>query len=223
MKDLIMSNTPIPLSRPAAEQALGLAYSRVTGRADKWFFLDGTIDRALRADSCLVEPADGDLVLVCGGATAATSFILAVLTSADAARSTVTLPGGAALCTDNGKLRVDAEGIALAASQEVSLQAPKVGLTAVCGEMSFTHLQTSAQEVNARFGKVTSLALSVQSTVGRLIQRAQDCFRSVENLDETRAGRVRIQVKDRFHLTSRHASVIAEGQVKIDGEKIDLG
>jgi hypothetical protein len=141
MKDLIMSNTPIPLSRPAAEQALGLAYSRVTGRADKWFFLDGTIDRALRADSCLVEPADGDLVLVCGGATAATSFILAVLTSADAARSTVTLPGGAAL----------------------------------------------------------------------------------ENLDETRAGRMRLQVAERFHLKARHASVIAEGQVKIDAEKIDLG
>ena len=45
----------------------------------------------------------------------------------------------------------------------------------------------------------------------------------MENLDETRAGRVRLQVKDRFHLTSRHASVIAEGQVKIDAEKIDLG
>ncbi len=218
-----MLNTLVTLSRPGDAAAPGLEYSRVTGRADKWFFLDGPVERALRADSCLVEPADGDLVLVCSGATAATSFILAVLTRADTNKSTVTLPGGAALCTDQGRLRIDAAGIELAAGQEVSLQAPKVGITAVSGEMSFTHLQTSAQEVNARFGKVTSLALSVQSTVGRLIQKAQDCFRSVENLDETRAGRVRMQVKDRFHLTSRHASVIAEGQVKIDGEKIDLG
>lgn len=211
-----MLNTLVPLSRPGAAAAPGLEYSRVTGRADKWFFLDGPIERALRADSCLVEPADGDLVLACGGATAATSFILAVLTRADEGKSTVTLPGGAALCTDNGKLRIEA-------GQGVGLHAPKIEMAAASGEMTFAHLQATVQEAQARFGKVTSMALSVHSTVGRLIQRAQDCFRSVENLDETRAGRVRMQVKDRFHVTSRHASVIAEGQVKIDGEKIDLG
>ena len=158
-----MQNSLLPLSRPGAAAAPGLDYARVTGRADKWFFLDGAVDRALRADSCLVEPADGDLVLVCGGATAATSFILAVLTRADTGKSTVTLPGGAALCTDNGRLRIEA-------GQGVALQAPRIEMAAVSGEMTFSRLQTSAQEVSARFGKVTSMALSVQSTVGRLVQ-----------------------------------------------------
>jgi hypothetical protein len=30
-------------------------------------------------------------------------------------------------------------------------------------------------------------------------------------------------VKDRFHMKAAHTTLLADGQVKIDGEKIDLG
>jgi hypothetical protein len=222
-----MPNSPIPLARPGSDAAPGLAYATVTGRADKWFFLEGaapvTIERALRADSCLIEPGCGDTVLVCNGGATAVSYILAVLVCAERDRSRLVLPGGVELHADHGKLQVDAQQIDLAAHQGVSLQAPKIDMTAIAGDLKFHRLEASAQEFQARLGVVTTIAQSVNSTVGRLIQKAKNSFRWIENLDETRAGRVRMKVDERFHLHAKHATMLADGQVKIDGEKIDLG
>ena len=53
----------------AAPADFALARATVTGVAGAWFFIDGAPqDRALRAESCLLAPEVGDLVLVNAGA-----------------------------------------------------------------------------------------------------------------------------------------------------------
>lgn len=219
-----MQNTLLTMSRAGAE-AVGLVYATVTGRADKWFFLsaaDLSLERALRADSCLIEPEIGDTVLICKGGSQA-SYVLAVLARATPAQATLTLPGDVALHTSQGQLSVRAEQLELSARQRVAVAGAQVEVAGVRGDVCFQQLNTSAQQVTARFGSVTSIAHSITSTVGRLVQKARDSFRWTENLEETRAGRVRFQIRDRFHLKAKHTTMLAEGQVKIDGEKIDLG
>ncbi len=219
-----MQNTLVTMSRPGAEAHVGLVYATVTGRADKWFFLSSAsaIERAVRADSCLIEPDCGDMVLVCDGGAQA-SYILAVLARATPDQATLKLPGAVELHTAQGRLRVQARQLDLSASQAVVLQAPRVELAGIEGKIQFHNLTASAQQANARFGTVSTLAQSMTTTVGRLVQKARDSFRWTENLEETRAGRLRLLVRDRFHLKAKHATMLAEGQVKIDGEKIDLG
>ena len=82
--------------------------------------------------------------------------------------------------------------------------------------------RVSAQMTHTQ-SAITMIAQTVQSTVGRLILKARNSFSWIENLHETRAGRMRLQIENRFHLKSKHTTILAEGQVKIDGEKIDLG
>ncbi|WP_432240474.1 DUF3540 domain-containing protein [Herbaspirillum robiniae] len=220
-----MQNTLITMSRPGAENAVGLVYATVTGRADKWFFLsspDMAVERAMRADSCLIEPESGDTVLVCNGGSQA-SYVLAVLARATPAQATLKLPGNVQLHTAQGQLQVQADQLELHGRRRVAVVGAQVEVAGVQGEVRFQQLTTSAQQVQARFGAVSTMAQSVTSTVGRLVQKARDSFRWTENLDETRAGRVRMQVKDRFHMKAKHTTMLAEGQVKIDGEKIDLG
>lgn len=204
----------------------------VTGQADKWFFLaaaPGNIsstDRALRAESCLVQPECGDTVLVCQGVTVGLTsvpYILAVLSRADAQNAVLALPGGAQVRVNTGALAFVASDIALEGANSVSLKAPHIAVTAVSGDLRFNRLASTIGELSASMGSVLTVAQTVTSTVGRLVQKATNSFRWTENLDESRAGRMRLQVAERFHLKSRHASVIAEGQVKIDAEKIDLG
>ncbi len=214
---------------------MGLTTSTVTGLADKWFFLSSSDPagvkaalpgRALRADSCLLTPECGDVVLVCNGVAmelGTVSYILAVLSRAQSAQGTLALPGGASLVADNGALTLNATEIAVQARDAVHLAAPRVKLSGAQGDVQFNVLRASVADYKGVLGNVSSVAQSVTSTVGRLVQKTKDSFRWTENLDETRAGRMRLQVAERFHLRSRHASVIAEGQVKIDGEKIDLG
>jgi hypothetical protein len=223
-----MKNTLVS-KRPGTDADIGLQYATITGRADQWYFLSGTApaaERALRADSCLIEPEQGDTVLVCAGSgmgAVPVSYILAVLVRADKSGAQLVLPGGVAIGAEHGKLTLSAEQVELNGRDSVSLQAPKVAVAAVAGEMRFHTLSTSAKQVESHFGAVTMLAQSINSSVGRLVQKAKNSFRWTENLDETRAGRVSLQVEDRYSLKAKHASVIADGQVKIDGEKIDLG
>ncbi|TDY97875.1 UNVERIFIED_ORG: uncharacterized protein DUF3540 [Herbaspirillum seropedicae] len=220
-----MQNTLITMSRPGADHAVGMLYATVTGRADKWFFLSSpemAVERALRADSCLIEPECGDTVLVCHGGTQS-CFVLAVLARATPEQATLTLPGAVQLQTSQGQLQVKADQLELQGRQRVTMVGAQVDVTGIRGELRFRELSASAEHAQARFGSLTSVAQNITSTVGRLVQKARDSFRWTENLEETRAGRVRMLVKDRFHMKAAHTTLLADGQVKIDGEKIDLG
>lgn len=229
-----MKNTSRPLAPPPARPSIDLVCATVTGQADKWFFLsradpEGSAhacDRALRADSCLIAPECGDTVLVCKGVAVgvtAISYILAVLSRAHPSQGVVMLPGGATICANDGKLSLIATEVGIEGRSAVLVRAPQVKVVAVAGELQFNSLRASILDFRGVLGKVSTVAQSMTSTVGRLVQKATDSFRWTQNLDESRAGRMRLQVAERFHLKSRHASVIAEGQVKIDGQKIDLG
>lgn len=220
-----MQNTLVDMGRAGAAQAVEMGYATVTGRADKWFFLGNSalpVERAVCAASCLVEPDLGDTVLVCHGGPRA-SYILAVLARATPAQATINLPGGVALQTDQGQLQIQAEQLDLHARQKVSVVGPQVQLQGVHAHVHFQHMDASASQVQARWGVVSTLAQSMTTTVGRLVQKARDSFRWTENLEDTRAGRVRMQVTERFHLKSKHTTMLAQEQVKIDGKKIDLG
>lgn len=225
-------HTLLPMSRPGLAP-VGLHYATVTGRAERWFFLNmpGLQQaRAQRAESCLIEPECGDTVLVCGAAqggdavTALTPpYILAVLIRADSAQASLTLPGNVKLHSADGTLRVDAERFDVQASHSVNLEAPRVALSGLEGEMRFQRFDASIQQIQARLGSVATAAQQVTSTIVRLVQRTRDSFRWTDNLDETRAGRVRVQAQERFQVNAKHASMLVEGHVKIDGSKIDLG
>ena len=203
---------------PAPDNAASLVYATVRGRVGQWFFFDagsGAVQQALRAQSCLIEPDCGDTVLACAGDDKSAAYILAVLTRADAASATLALPGGAALHTDRGALRVEAA--------QVALHAPEIVMEGARGEMRFERVDASIRYLHAGLGAVSTVAQQITTTAGRLIQRARDSLRWIDNADETRAGRVRVRVDERMHVSARHATILAEGQVKIDASKIDLG
>lgn len=221
-----MHPTFVPMTRASGDQSVVTAYATVTGRAGPWYFLqaaDAWSPRALRADSCLVEPACGDTVLVCSAGTNAASYILAVLSRAAQDRAALVLPGDVCLRTEDGALRVEATRIDMQASERVALEAPEIGLTGLRGEIKFARFDAAIQQLHAGLGTVRTFADKVTNTVGRLVVRARDSLRWVEDTDETRAGRVRMKVEERYHMTAKHATVLAEGQVKIDAAKIDLG
>ncbi|TDV28729.1 uncharacterized protein DUF3540 [Paraburkholderia caballeronis] len=224
-----MNPTLVQMTRPGSDHAVAMIYATVTGRAGPWFFIqraDATppcAPRALRADSCLIEPACGDTVLVCAADAPASSYIVAVLVRAAQASAALVLPGDVSLHTEAGALRVEAARIDLHASRRVELEAPEIGLSGLRGEIRFARFDAAIQQLHAGVGTVRTFAHKVTHTVGRLIVRARDSLRWVDDTDETRAGRVRMQVDERFHLSARHATVLAEGQVKIDASKIDLG
>lgn len=214
---------------PAAA-GTGLHAATVIGRAGKWLFLSGPFERALRAESCLLEPETGDLVLVCAGLPAAPGvaavtlpYVLAVLTRAQAEHGTLTLPGGAALETRDGALRVSAAQISLEAAGQVRTSAREIAFDAVDAQFNVQRARTRIGELDAGVGRLSLVAQSLVSTVGRLVQRARESCRWVDTTDELRAGSTRWRVSGHAQLHARQATVRADEMVRIDGEKIELG
>ncbi len=132
-----------------------------------------------------------------------------------------------------GALELHAEGdlqlssgraVRVKAGTDVHFEAAGSVLTTSTGVS--VHAKTA--DVNIDEGKLVARALT--SLVGRLEVRAQrlfekagDAYREVDNLLETRAGRMRTLVKGAFRVLSERNELIAQGDSIVDGKRVLLG
>lgn len=202
----------------------------VSSVAKDWIFLgvsqETEICRAQRSTSCLIQPQRGDTVLLCqrgGFGRMRKMYVIAVLERASASAANVVFPGGVSLQVAEGQIEVKATRIQLSATANVAIKAPEVEVEGVRGMLRFYRLDALIDQANGRFGTMVAVAKDVSTRVGRLVQKVRYSYRWTEHLDETRAGRMRIKVEERMHVTARHASVLADEHVRIDAKKIDLG
>jgi hypothetical protein len=248
MKAITMptSNSPLAAIEPhGAAAGPQLATGTVCGRADAWFFVrrtengNGNGHRELRAQiapSCLLQPEDGDLVLMCMTpelpstevrdgmhALPCRQHILAVLARADADRASVLLPGGVRLDTQADSLRIEGREIELAAAAGLKARTPQLMIEAVRGDLRFGRANASAGSFIACIGELQLFARKLSTQVDRLLLKARNSFRTVAELDDLHAGRTRWEIEGHAQLHARQATLLAEGVVKIDGQRIDLG
>jgi hypothetical protein len=207
-------NNIIALKHPDLPREATLLYARVeenNGGAYCVLLDSGDTLSAQRAGGCLLVPERGDEVLVADNGERA--FILSVLTrEGDMGR--ITLPGASTI--EGGE-------ISFSASRILDLEAPRISLTGILGEVKFKGLSLLSQWCDARIRKITTAAEIWDRVVGRLTERIRDSYRQIENTEQTTAGRIRTVVKGRFSLSSKNAALTAEEEVKLDGKKIHLG
>jgi hypothetical protein len=215
--------------------ALSTYSAIVKERAGLWILIDGPYERALRAQSCLIEPEPGDLVMVCaplpasnGTPDASTlttaSFVLAVLTRPQPeAGAVLTLPGGATLGASDGGLEIRAQNLALNADAMLSINSQTLHLDNTATHIATRNMTARMQSVDAAAGQLKWLAQTVASTVGRVVQRAKQSIRWVDETDELRAGQVQWNVKDEVQVQSGQTTLLSEHVTRIDGERIELG
>lgn len=232
--DPALSSNQVPVATIDIAGRLGLHIATVTGRADKWVFVGGPSEPALRAESCLLEPDTGDLVLVCPAlpampptegvaASVSVPYVLAVLSRAPSSSATLTLPGGARIDTTGGEMKLSATHIALDGRERVSTATQELALESVTATLSTCHANTRIGTLDAGIDRLTLVARSFVSTIGRLIVRAKDSTRWIDGTDELRASHARWRVSEDAHLNTRNTTLVSEAITRIDGSKIELG
>ncbi len=77
-------------------------------------------------------------------------------------------------------------------------------------------LRTSAHRLRQR-------AESVERHAGRVIERAREVYREIDELSQTEAGRIRVVAETAMALLGEQMLVAARKAVKVKGEKIHLG
>jgi hypothetical protein len=212
------------LKKKTAPRPVALSYGQITCRTkDRWFVLadDGRVIGVQKADGCLLTPEIHDRVLLAEG-EGDDGFILNVLVK-NGGHSAVVIPGAGVITTVAGDLSLQADTIAVSAKERASFTAPEVSFAGVTARVSFLAFSFLSETLEVQIRKAATVIDSLDTVCGRLTERLKTSFRWIENLEQTKAGRISTIVKERFAVRARHASLLAEEEVKIDGKKIHLG
>jgi hypothetical protein len=207
-------NNIIAIKRPGLPRETTLLYARVEGKNGDLYRVhldNGDALSAQRAGGCLLAPETGDEVLIADNGERA--FILSVLTR-EGDMGSIVLPATST---------IEGEEITFTARRGMNMEAPRISLTGILGEVKLKGVSLISQWCDARIQKITTTAEIWNRVVGRLNERIRDSYRRIENTEQTTAGRIRTIVKGRFSLSSKNAALTAEEEVNLDGKKIHIG
>lgn len=197
----------------------------ITGKSGPACYIEGVhaVQTARCAASCLLVPAVGDLVLVSTNYTESGTYILSVLTKADGDSGSLMMPGGGSIETNHGALAINARSVDINGRETLRFSSARINVSALMAEIRVKCLDNWFERVETQVGRAIITAKHYQLSLQRFFQRAVESYRWIEKIDETRAGRVRVRAEGAYQLNSKQASLKAEGQVRIDGDSIDLG
>lgn len=84
-------------------------------------------------------------------------------------------------------------------------------------------IEMTSDELNVTAASTRWVVDRMETLAGTLVEKATNAYRTVEQLAQLKAGRMRTLVDQAFHFKSRRAFLKAEEDFKIKGEKVHLG
>ena len=174
-------------------------------------------------------PVCGDSVIVVGE-DLQTSYIIGHISSSPQSQfhlniDTDRASGKSVLTVPEGDLElVSAKGcIRLRAGKEIDMVSQNLQVKASKADINFIDSQFQGMRLSASIAQAKMFLGKLQITAGRLIEKAKNVYRQIENLNQLKAGRMRTLVNGSYHLKSDTINQKADGEVRIDGDKINLG
>jgi len=183
---------------------------------------EGCLRSTERAVGCLVEPALCDTVLLCID-TDGIWYILSVLRRESAGPVIMPFEHGVSVQVDEGAFAVETADMRVTAAGKLSLSGDELAMQAREGEVQIGKLSYVGVALVSCLDTVRLTARCIDSVTERLVQRISRCYRTVEEFEESRIGRLRLLIREKFFLASKDAHIRAEEVVKVNGEKILLG
>ena len=179
---------------------------------------------ASRAASCLVAPTAGDTVLVAEASGRA--WVLAVLSRADqdAVATRIEADGDLEIVAPRGRVTVAArDGIEAVTAAAAKLSARELSVQARVASLMVDAAEIVGGAVNAAVDRWALQAGTATTVAERLVQRARLAVREVAELDQVRAGVLRITGKDAVQVHGKLVALTADDLAKVDAAQIHMG
>jgi hypothetical protein len=113
------------------------------------------------------------------------------------------------------ELRAPAGSVRVVAGKRVEVRAQEA-------ELKVTEARITARQLVATIDRVREVVGVLETRAERIIERATNVYRDVEELAQTRAGRVKLIAERTVHVLGQRALIRAREDVKIKGEKVHL-
>lgn len=132
-----------------------------------------------------------------------------------------------------GGCRIHARAVQLRADEDLNLHAGRQvriegeeGVVLCSGESALevepTRVGLLAERVETEARRMVQRAGELETHARRLFERAEQSFRDVEDLAQTKAGRLRLVARDTLRALGRQAVFKAREDMKLRGERIYL-
>jgi hypothetical protein len=99
----------------------------------------------------------------------------------------------------------------------------KMDITAGQGDISIARLDYRGKHLTSSVNRAKLVFGKLETTAQRIWQNSEYLFRQVQHLCQMQAGRMRTLVRGAHHTQSQRTTLIAREDVRIDGQKINLG
>jgi len=116
--------------------------------------------------------------------------------------------GASALSLDGDRARLTSAHVSVAAER---------------ADVKVTDANVVAKTLRTVAYRILERADRVERTADRVVERAREAFREIQELDQTKAGRLRLVADTALSLLGRSTTLKAREDVKVQGEKIYLG
>lgn len=134
---------------------------------------------------------------------------------------------------EQGSCRIHAHGVQLRADADLTLSAGRrvqiegeEGVVLRSGGSSVsldpTHVGLLAERVETEARRLVQRAGELETHARQVFERAQTTFREVEDLAQTKAGRLRLVATDTLRMLGRQAFIKAREDMKLRGKRIYL-
>lgn len=169
---------------------------------------------ALKAETCLLAPNEGDIVLI----TYTNEFLDGIFILHILQRSS-----HAKVLDLGDEVTFKARRIKLDATSDVNIEAPEVNLSGISGSAKFTYskLLSSWSEINSN--KVLVIADTIEKIANTVNEKIVNIFKNIQGVELTQASRIRTLVTGRFFCKAKHVTMHATEDVAVDGNKINIG
>lgn len=195
-----MNCTTMPQLMEQCDLDLRTGKVKLIANGSYWVEVSQTLQRAIKAVSCVIEPQIGDTVLLFAEYDDR-NYILSVLSRETESPAEMIFDKGVSIKSPEGEMRIEAK------QAVVNINRTFVAGSTLC----------------AKWDKVKTAAKSIETSADRWIQRLIRSYRFVDEFEESKIGRLRYLVKEMCSIKSKRTAITSEETVKIDGSKIMLG
>jgi hypothetical protein len=196
----------------AVHQELGTI---VGGDREAGFLVESAsgVFTARRAISCLVDPIEGDRVLL-AVPPKGDLYVLAVL-ERDTEGVTIAVDGPLSVKTE---ARIDLDG-----KEGVGIATKRLDVKAGLARFALGAFDLVARTAEAKLEVTKVVSQAIDVVTDRVLTQAKRSYRFVEELDVTRARDVEVRAEETIHVRGKNAITSAEQLYKVDAEQIHLG
>ena len=200
-----------------------LLHATIVERNGELYYVEYTegIIAAKRAFSCLIEPLQGDTVLIT--LQGEQVYILSILDRMDVSNTRISVSGDLHFQAIDGEIGMHGKHVTLEATETAKIASTTLGIGALHGEISIAQMTFWGNVIQCYSEKVKLVGDAIESFFKRMFHHAEHSQRYIAQQELVHCKNINYEAEQMLQLRGKLTQISAPGDVFVTGERVHLG